>query len=116
MVVLVVEDDEVSAQAARSILEALGCKVDIASNGVEAIELFEAHSYTLVLMDWQMPIMNGVEATARIRRMLRGRITPIIGTTSQMALTECQRMGMDDRISKPFTPENLKSVLTKWIC
>ncbi len=113
--VLVVDDDEVSAQAARSILEGLGYKVDVAVNGEEAIDLFSAGNYSLILMDGQMPVLDGVEATAQIRRMLRGRITPIIGTSSQMSLNECLGAGMDDVIHKPFTVDSLKSLVNKWI-
>jgi CheY-like chemotaxis protein len=115
MLILVVEDDEVSAQTARTVLESLGCQVHVAVNGAEAIRLFRAWSYSLVLMDWQMPVMDGLEATARIRGMLRGRITPIVGTTTQMGLAECVAAGMDDLMPKPFTQENLKWAVTKWI-
>ncbi len=115
MLVLVVEDDEVSAQTARKILEKMGCQVHVASNGEEAVQLFSVESYGLVFMDWQMPVMDGMEATARMRRMLRGRITPIIATTSQVSLVECLAAGMDDLMPKPFTVENLKSVVVKWI-
>ena len=113
--VLVVEDDEVSAKTACSILEGLGCRVHVAINGAEAIELFSKWSYSLVLMDWQMPVMNGLEATARMRAMLRGRKTPIIGTSSQLGLAACLAVSMDDLMAKPFTVENLRSLVSKWI-
>jgi CheY-like chemotaxis protein len=115
MLVLVVEDDEVSAQTASTILEGMGCHVHLASNGAEAVQLFSVESYSLVFMDWQMPVMDGMEATARMRRMLRGRITPIVATTTQMGLVECLAAGMDDLMPKPFTIENLKSMVVKWI-
>jgi len=111
----VVDDDEVSALAARTILKGMGYQVDVAPNGAAAVELFSTESYAMVLMDWQMPVMDGLEATARMRRMLRGRITPIVGTTTQMSLAECLRTGMDDLMPKPFTEENMKSTVNKWI-
>jgi len=115
MLVLVVDDDEVSVQTARTILEGFGYRVHVAPNGAEAIELFRGVSYSLVLMDWQMPVMDGLEATARIRGMLRGRVTPIVATTTQLGVTECLAAGMDDLMPKPFTSENLKAMVTKWI-
>ena|SRR5579871_5832134 len=112
--ILVVEDDEVCAQAARTMLERLGCRVDTASNGAEAIELFESERYDLILMDWQMPRMDGVEATARIRTLRRGLVTPIIGTTSSRSRRECLAAGMNDLMPKPFLQKKLKQELLKW--
>jgi two-component system, sensor histidine kinase and response regulator len=112
--VLVVEDDEVSAQAARTILERLGCQVDAVATGQEAIELFRQKTYDLILMDWQMPVMDGVEATARIRAMPQGRVTPIIGTTANRGRAEVLAAGMNDLIPKPFVREKLKLGLSKW--
>jgi|SRR5271168_98302 len=112
--VLVVEDDEVSAQAARTMLERLGCQVDAASNGAEAIELFRQKTYDLILMDWQMPRMDGLETTARIRRMPQGRETPIVGTTASMSRLECLAAGMNDVMPKPFLFSTLKLGLAKW--
>ena len=62
-----------------------------------------------------MPVMDGLEATGWIRRMLRGRTTPIIGTTSQLTLAECLSAGMDDVMHKPFTEVSLKLLVQKWI-
>jgi CheY-like chemotaxis protein len=112
--VLVVEDDEVNAHAARVMLTKLGCQVEIATNGAEAIEAFREREYDLILMDWQMPVMEGVEATARIRAMPRGRVTPIVGTTSARGRAECLAAGMNDLMPKPFLLEKLRLVLAKW--
>ncbi|MBZ5610683.1 MAG: response regulator [Acidobacteriia bacterium] len=112
--VLVVEDDEVSVQIARSMLEKLGCQVDAATNGVEAIKLFRQEIYNLILMDWQMPHMDGFETTARIRSMPRGRVTPILGTTANMTRLECMAAGMNDVMPKPFLRKKLKLELSKW--
>jgi CheY-like chemotaxis protein len=112
--VLVVEDDDVSAQVARTMLERLGCQVTVATNGAEAIVLFRKGAYDLVLMGWQLPLMDGLEATARIRTMPRGKVTPIIGTSAGAAKSECLAAGMNDLVPKPFLLENLKLALSKW--
>jgi CheY-like chemotaxis protein len=112
--VLVVEDDEVNAQAARTLLERLGCQVDWVVNGAEAIVRFRQETYDLILMDSQMPVMDGFEATARIRGMPLGRVTPIVGTTAGIGRPECLAAGMNDVMPKPFLRENLKLVLSKW--
>jgi CheY-like chemotaxis protein len=112
--VLLIEDDEVSAQAARIMLERLGCQVDAAANGEEAIELFRKETFDLILMDWQMPHMDGFETTARIRRMPQGHVTPIVGTTANMSRMECMAAGMNDLMPKPFRLEKLKQQLLKW--
>ena len=112
--VLLVEDDEISAQAARTMLERLGCQIDTASTGGEAIELFRKQTYDLILMDWQMPHMDGLETTAHIRRMPQGRVTPIVGTTASMSRLECLAAGMNDVMPKPFLFTTLKMGLTKW--
>ena len=112
--VLVVEDDATNAQVARTMLERLGCIVHVAENGAEAIKLFGDGEYELILMDWQMPVMDGLEATARIRRMPRGRDIPIIGTSARMTRAECMAAGMSDRMPKPFLFKKVKLELSSW--
>ena len=112
--VLVVEDDEVSAKAAKVMLERLGCSIEIAVDGRKAIERFGHHHYDLVLMGWQMPVMDGFEATARIRAMPRGPATPIVGTTAGRDRAECLAAGMNDLMPKPFRIEKLRLILTRW--
>ena len=112
--ILLVEDDDISAQAARTLLERMVCKVDHASDGAEAIELFEKKSYDLIFMDWQMPQMDGLETTARIRRMPQGRVSPIIVTSASMSRLECVAAGMNDVMPKPFLLHTLKMGLAKW--
>jgi CheY-like chemotaxis protein len=112
--VLVAEDDEVNAKAARTMLENLGCHVDIAIDGTEAVEHFRERDYDLILMDWQMPLMDGIEATARIRAMPRGEGTPIIGTTAGKAHAECLKGGMNDVVPKPFLTDKMRYILSKW--
>jgi CheY-like chemotaxis protein len=115
MSVLLVEDDETAVLTARAFLEELGCQVDVAVNGGEAVTLCLQTTYALILMDWQMPVMDGLEATARIRGMQRGRKTPIVGTTTQIGRDECLAAGMSDLMPKPFTLEHLKVVMFRWI-
>ncbi|HTR34434.1 MAG TPA: response regulator [Bryobacteraceae bacterium] len=112
--VLVAEDDEVSAKAARTMLERLGCSVDNASDGSEAVDLFRNYSYDLILMDGQMPGMGGIEATARIRLLPGGAATPIIGTTSGRSHAEYLNAGMNEVIPKPFLLEKMRYVLSRW--
>src|SRR5690242_9954938 len=112
--VLVVEDDEISAKAVRVMLERLACSVEIAEDGAKAVELFRTHQYDLVLMGWQLPIMDGFEATARIRTMPHGKQIPIIGTTAGRDRAECLAAGMNDLMSKPFQIEKLRLVLLRW--
>ncbi|MBZ5632430.1 MAG: response regulator [Acidobacteriia bacterium] len=112
--VLVVEDDEVSAKAVRVMLERLACSVEIAEDGRKAIESFRHHRYELILMGWQMPVMDGFEATARIRALPRGQETPIIGTTAGRDRAECLAAGMNDLMSKPFRMEKLRLILARW--
>jgi CheY-like chemotaxis protein len=112
--ILVVENDEVNAQVARTMLERLGCRVDTAENGAEAIELFRKASYDLIFMAWQMPLMDGLEATARIRGLARGRVTPIIGTSARIGRLECLAAGMNDLMPKPFRLGKLKIELSRW--
>jgi two-component system sensor histidine kinase/response regulator len=112
--VLVAEDDEVNALTARILLEQLGCSVDVATNGTEAVDHFRDRDYDLILMDWQMPIMNGIEATARIRTMPGGIGTPIIGTTAGKAHEECLKGGMNDVVPKPFLLDKMRHVLSRW--
>ena len=103
-----------SAHAACTLLERLGCKVDHACNGVEAIDLFGKKSYHLVFMDWHMPQMDGLETTARIRRMPQGRVTPIVGTSASMSRLQCAAAGMNDVMPKPFLLNALEMGLAKW--
>jgi CheY-like chemotaxis protein len=112
--VLVVDDDDVSAQVARAMLEKLGCRVALASNGAEAIVLFRKETFDLILMGWKMLLMDGFEATARIRTMPQGRVTPIIGTSAGVARSECLAAGMNDLMPKPFLLDTLKMTLSKW--
>jgi CheY-like chemotaxis protein len=112
--VLVAEDDEVNATAARIILERLGCQVDVATDGAQAVNHFRERDYDLILMDAQMPLMDGIEATARIRAMPGGETMPIVGTTSGKSHADCLAGGMNEVVPKPFRFEKMRYVLSRW--
>jgi CheY-like chemotaxis protein len=112
--VLVVEDDEISAKAVHTMLLRLGCEVEVAFDGAQAVQSFRERSYDLVLMGWQMPVMDGFEASARIRGLPRGRATPIVGTTPARDRAECMAAGLNDWMPKPFGLEKLRLVLARW--
>jgi CheY-like chemotaxis protein len=112
--VLVAEDDVVSAKAVRTMLEQLGCSVDVVSTGLRAVERFRDRDYDLILMDWKMPVLDGIEATAEIRALPGGLTIPIIGTTSQRTYDECLQGGMNEVVPKPFLFEKVRYILSRW--
>ena len=117
--VLVVEDNEINRAVAVRTLERLGYRVEAARNGAEAVEKFAPETYGAVLMDCQMPVMDGYEATAQLRAAEAGRApTPIVAMTAG-ALTgdreRCLAAGMDDYVSKPVAFEDLEAVLRRWV-
>lgn len=117
--VLLAEDNVINQKVAVRMLEKLGCQVDVAANGQEAVDLWEQRSYSIIFMDCQMPEVDGLEATRQIRQleMLDGVRTPIVAMTANaMARDEqnCRAAGMDDYLSKPVKTDQLKSVLSRW--
>lgn len=116
--VLVAEDNPVNRKVAVKLLEKLGCRVDVACDGKEAIQMLEKLRYDVVFMDCQMPEMDGYQATAEIRRrqgVARG--IPIVAMTAhamQGDRDRCLAAGMDDYISKPLRTEELAAVLEQW--
>ncbi len=117
--ILVVEDNVVNQKVAERLLQKIGYTCDIVGNGQEALDALEAGSYTLVLMDVQMPQMDGFEATEAIRaRENGGRRLPIVAMTANAMDGERQRClehGMDEYISKPFKTKELQAVLERLI-
>ncbi|MGB1540176.1 MAG: response regulator, partial [Rickettsiales bacterium] len=117
---LLVEDMATNQMVAKTILQSMGCSVDIASNGVEAVAKAKAYHYEVILMDCQMPVMDGFEATRRIREMEAGGDIPcrpyIIAQTANAMegdRNNCLAAGMDDYIAKPITKEALQKALLK---
>ncbi|MEW6270913.1 MAG: response regulator, partial [Thermodesulfobacteriota bacterium] len=117
--VLVAEDNAINARVALRILDRLGFDADAVANGRAAVEAMGDGRYDAVLMDWQMPEMNGLQAALAIRaRETAGRHTPIIAMTASSMEGDrdaCLASGMDDHIAKPVRPEELKVVLDRWL-
>jgi two-component system, sensor histidine kinase and response regulator len=119
--VLVAEDNPVNQELARTMLQNLGCEVTVVANGVAAVKAVEAERFDAVLMDVQMPEMDGLVATATIRsREVRthARRTPIIALTANAFVQDreaCLSAGMDDYLGKPFTLEKLRTALGRWL-
>ncbi len=117
--VLLVEDNPINRRLCEIQLGRIGCAVQFAVNGHEAVERFCAERFDIVLMDMQMPGMDGCAATRKIRGLerTRGERTPIVAMTAN-ARTEdrqhCLDAGMDDYLSKPFRQESLAAMLVKW--
>ncbi len=115
--ILLVEDNQVNCIVATSMLEALGCKVMVAENGQRAITLCQQQVYDLIFMDIQMPVMDGVAATARIRQMENCQKVPIVALTANTQMDDLKaysEVGMNDCIAKPITVERLRSILTRF--
>ena len=113
--VLVAEDNAINQMVVKHTLLKLGATADIAGDGAEAIEKFKKNKYDLILMDIQMPLMDGYEATMYIRNQLRSTV-PIIAMTAFGLNGEdekCYECGMNNYVSKPFTIENLSSIIQK---
>jgi two-component system sensor histidine kinase/response regulator len=120
--VLLAEDNPVNVEVATAMLDSLGLGVYCARNGAEALAAARTDGYDVVLMDCQMPVMDGFAATAEIRRHERecgrARTLPIIAITANALQGDqeaCLAAGMDDYLSKPFTQQELASVLGRWI-
>ncbi|MEY4749503.1 MAG: hypothetical protein RIQ60_1717 [Pseudomonadota bacterium] len=116
--VLVVEDNLVNQEVAVELLREVALQADVAGNGAEALHCLAQAPYQLVLMDMQMPVMDGIEATQRIRARLGAQRLPIIAMTANAFgedRTACMAAGMNDHIGKPVDPKRLYTTLLRWL-
>jgi two-component system, sensor histidine kinase and response regulator len=115
--VLLVEDNEINQEVAIGLLEDAAIQVDLAENGEIAVRMAQQNDYDAVLMDMQMPVMDGIEATRAIRSDPRFQNLPIIAMTANAMAADrekCLNAGMNDHIGKPIDPDQLFSVLLRW--
>jgi signal transduction histidine kinase/CheY-like chemotaxis protein len=115
--ILCVEDDPINQDVVLSALTDAGLRVDVASDGLEAVSMAAAGRYDMILMDMQMPGMNGIDATRLIRAMANFHDVPILAMTANAYDEDrerCLAAGMNDHIGKPVTPSALLDVMGKW--
>jgi two-component system, sensor histidine kinase and response regulator len=115
--VLVVEDNFVNQKVAARFLERLGCTVEVANNGAEGVAACEMRRFDIVLMDLQMPVMDGMTATRKIREMASGAHVPIIALTANAMRGDrerCEAAGMDGYLTKPIEVERLRTTLAQF--
>ena len=115
--ILLVEDNQVNQLVASSILKKLGHTVESAENGQRALDAMAAGEFDLILMDCQMPIMDGYEATRRIRQNLDWQAVPIIAVTANVMQgdrDDCITAGMNDYVTKPYKREELRAAINRW--
>jgi two-component system, sensor histidine kinase and response regulator len=121
--ILLVEDNAVNREVASAMLESLGCRVEVVTHGMEAVEASARNAYDFILMDCQMPIMDGYGATRMIRerevqsgdRIARVPIIALTGHAMKEDRDRCIEAGMDDYVTKPFTIEQLRGILKRWL-
>jgi two-component system sensor histidine kinase/response regulator len=116
--ILLVEDEPTNREIAQMLLEEVGLKVDLAEDGREAVAKAGAASYAAILMDMQMPVLDGLDATRQIRQLPERETTPILAMTANAFVEnkdQCFAAGMNDFIAKPVIPEVLYESLLKWL-
>jgi CheY-like chemotaxis protein len=115
--ILMAEDNAINQRVGKLILQRAGYDIDLVGDGNEALEAHRAKPYDLILMDCQMPTMDGFEASRQIRKLEQPQ--PVIIAVTANALVgereRCLNAGMDDYLSKPFQAEQLVSVVKKWV-
>ena len=115
--ILLCEDNELNQKLIKAILLEKGYTIDLAENGQKGIDLFKVNNYDLVLMDIQMPLMDGYEATQKIRHELNSPV-PVVALTANFLLmekTKCLQIGMNDYLPKPFTKEDILNKVDQWV-
>ena len=116
--ILVVDDEPINRMVVQIQLAEIGLAVDVANGGAKAVEMARQNRYAAIFMDMQMPEVDGLEATRRIRRIPQHSDTAIIAMTANVFAedrTRCFQSGMNDFLMKPFTPESLFAALLKWL-
>ncbi|MBM3106608.1 response regulator [Pseudomonas sp. V1] len=116
--ILLVEDNPVNQLVAKGMLAKLGCEVNISANGAQALEQLEHTAFDMVLMDCNMPVMDGYEASRRIRQSGRWPNLPIVALTANAMPEErerCRAAGMNDYLAKPFRREELLALIDHWV-
>jgi CheY-like chemotaxis protein len=116
--VLLVEDEPINQEVSRGLLEDCGLVVDLANDGLEAVALARQNVYGAILMDMQMPHLNGTDATRQIRSDSLNTATPILAMTANAFEEDrqaCLAAGMNDHIAKPIDPQKLFETLLAWM-
>jgi len=118
LTILLTEDNAIAQEALKEFLEIFGAHIDVASNGQDALELLKAKQYDAVLMDLQMPVLDGLQASKKIREQAHLKSLPIIGLSARVCADtsqQCLDHGMNDCISKTVDPKELVNQITQWI-
>ncbi|MGB5277139.1 MAG: ATP-binding protein, partial [Gammaproteobacteria bacterium] len=117
--ILLAEDNAINQDVASAMLESVGCKVVVVDDGQQVLQALKNSQFDLVLMDCQMPVMDGFKATRQLRQQqAKYSGIPVIALTAdiqQGIVQQCQQAGMDDYLSKPFTQDSLVAIVMKWL-